>query len=102
MLGGLREIHLARDNYQYLEQSPETSLVRFTNGTTSRTKKIHTVHGPHCDFTDDSVLTIALADAVLNGQDYGEIMKECHGRYPRAGYGATFNKWALFKEIEPY
>ncbi|MGD9974136.1 MAG: hypothetical protein AB7S77_13835 [Desulfatirhabdiaceae bacterium] len=32
---------------------------------------------PRCFFTDDSVLTIALADAILTGADYGQKMKAC-------------------------
>ena len=31
---------------------------------------------PDCRFTDDTVLTVALADAILNGKEYAEKMKE--------------------------
>ena len=31
---------------------------------------------PGCRFTDDTVLTVALADAILYGKDYGRTMKE--------------------------
>jgi ADP-ribosylglycohydrolase len=55
-----------------------------------------------CNFTDDSVLTVALADAILNDRDYGEIMKVYHSRYPSAGYGASFNRWAMSKQPGPY
>ena len=30
---------------------------------------------PEAFFTDDSVLTVALAEAILNGDDYGLVMK---------------------------
>lgn len=53
-------------------------------------------------FTDDSVLTIALADAILNGSDYGEVMKEYYHRYPYSGYGGTFAKWASSESRQPY
>lgn len=30
----------------------------------------------NCSVTDDSILTVAIADAILNGRDYGECLKE--------------------------
>ena len=47
-----------------------------------------------CFFTDDSVLTIALADAILHKLDYAETMRAYFVRYPRAGYGTMFYRWA--------
>ena len=35
---------------------------------------------PKCFFTDDSVLTIALADALLHDLDYAVTLKEYYGR----------------------
>lgn len=58
--------------------------------------------GQDCFFTDDSVLTIALAEAVLNQQDYASVMKSYYRRYPDAGYGAMFHGWAQSKESQPY
>jgi len=46
-----------------------------------------------CRFTDDTVLTVAVADAILNQLDYGETIKDYALRYPDAGYGGTFKKW---------
>ena len=46
-----------------------------------------------CRFTDDTVLTIAVADAILNQLDYGDTIKDYALRYPKAGYGGTFKKW---------
>jgi len=46
-----------------------------------------------CRFTDDTVLTIAVADAIINQRDYGETIKDYALRYPDAGYGGTFKKW---------
>lgn len=40
-----------------------------------------------CTFTDDTLLTVALADAILHGKDYGQTMKEYYRLYPRAGCG---------------
>ncbi len=55
-----------------------------------------------CFFTDDSVLTIALADAILNQQDYASVMKSYYRRYPDAGYGGRFHRWAQSEASQPY
>lgn len=57
---------------------------------------------PHCSFTDDSVLTIALADAILNNKDYATVMKSYYRRYPAAGYGGFFHRWARSADFQPY
>lgn len=57
---------------------------------------------PRCFFTDDSVLTVALADAILHQRDYGETMREYYRRYPNAGYGGMFHGWASSQQPEPY
>jgi ADP-ribosylglycohydrolase len=43
-----------------------------------------------CFFTDDSVLTIALADTILIGTPYVENLKRFYEWYPTAGYGGRF------------
>nr|VFK57209.1 MAG: ADP-ribosylglycohydrolase [Candidatus Kentron sp. TUN]VFK65203.1 MAG: ADP-ribosylglycohydrolase [Candidatus Kentron sp. TUN] len=53
-------------------------------------------------FTDDSVLTIALADAILHGNDYGQVMRRYYRRYPNAGYGRSFHRWASIPDTGPY
>ena len=42
--------------------------------------------------TDDSVMTVAIADAILHGKDYMESMLEWGGKYPKAGYGNRFKQ----------
>jgi ADP-ribosylglycohydrolase len=44
-------------------------------------------------FTDDSVLTVALADVVLNGGDFAAAMRRYGRLYPNAGYGGMFRRW---------
>lgn len=44
-------------------------------------------------FTDDTVLTIAIADCILYSKDYEERVKKYGRAYPLAGYGGTFKKW---------
>ena len=45
-------------------------------------------------FTDDTVLTCAVAYSILNGTPYSEIFKIFYNRYPKRGYGNLFKKWA--------
>jgi ADP-ribosylglycohydrolase len=57
---------------------------------------------PSCCFTDDTVLTVALADSILSGTPYVEKLKEYFRLYPRAGYGAAFKQWAASATCQPY
>jgi ADP-ribosylglycohydrolase len=44
-------------------------------------------------FTDDSVLTIATADALLQSRNYGKSYLIWGRKYPDAGYGGKFIEW---------
>jgi ADP-ribosylglycohydrolase len=44
-------------------------------------------------FTDDTVLTVATASAILQGSEYGRAYKDFGRRYPRRGYGGAFREW---------
>ena len=57
---------------------------------------------PGCRFTDDSVLTIALADALLSNANYVDKLKEYYHRYPDAGFGGYFSQWASSSDRSPY
>lgn len=65
-----------------------------------------------CDFTDDSVMTLAVAKAL---QSYGaitdmedfkkhlvKVMHEVGMRYPHCGYGGRFYVWMMKNHTEPY
>ena len=57
---------------------------------------------PHCDFTDDSVCTGAVADILLHDLPPAETMQEWCRRYPGRGYGGMFADWIYFDEPVPY
>jgi len=57
---------------------------------------------PKCHFTDDSILTIALADSILTGASYVDNMKKFYRWYPQGGYGGSFHIWARSESAEPY
>ena len=57
----------------------------------------------HSHFTDDSVLTLAVAQAILEGkEEYGWTLKEFGRAYPQAGYGGSFYQWIFEQEVKPY
>ena len=56
----------------------------------------------HCRFTDDTVLTIAVADAILRGRPYDQSVREIGRRYPDAGYGGSFIGWLYSDHPQPY
>ncbi len=53
-------------------------------------------------FTDDTVLTIAIADALLGDRGFAASLKRWGRRYPDAGYGGSFIRWLLSDDNEPY
>lgn len=57
-----------------------------------------------CSFTDDTICTIAIADAVLNRRTYRDALLDwCH-RYPNpmgGGYGGMFLQWLNSPDHEP-
>lgn len=57
---------------------------------------------PFCRFTDDTVLTVAVADCLLHGGDYAAKFKEYFKLYPGRGYGVRFRRWAASDKVLPY
>lgn len=56
-------------------------------------------------FTDDTVMTLAVAEALMNGgaeEDYIASMQRWGRRYPDGGYGGRFFGWLFQKEPQPY
>jgi ADP-ribosylglycohydrolase len=53
-------------------------------------------------FTDDTVLSVAVADAILNQLDYGQTIWEYGNKYPQAGYGSSFRSWLQKQGRLPY
>jgi ADP-ribosylglycohydrolase len=58
--------------------------------------------GPGSTFTDDTVLTVAVADAILTCRPYLESIREFGQRYPHAGYGGSFRRWLRADDPRPY
>ncbi len=56
----------------------------------------------HCRFTDDTVMTIAIAHSLLENVDYAASMKLFGRKYPNAGYGSHFIRWLFEEDVRPY
>jgi ADP-ribosylglycohydrolase len=53
-------------------------------------------------FTDDTVLTVAVAQRLLRGGNYVDLFHDYFHAYPRAGFGGTFMRWAGMRCRDPY
>lgn len=54
-------------------------------------------------FTDDTICTVAVADALLKGKDFGESIHEwCRYPHPMGGYGGRFAQWVRSDNPQPY
>lgn len=57
---------------------------------------------PETTYTDDTVLTIAVAKWLLDGGSLTGIMQDYGRRYPYRGYGGRFKEWLSQKQPLPY
>lgn len=63
-----------------------------------------------CFFTDDTVMTVAVAEALIKGgrneakteKEMVKAMKKYGKIYPDAGYGSRFSKWLSDSDPKPY
>ena len=60
--------------------------------------------GEGCDFTDDTICTVAVADAIQNGRSYQESLLDWCRRYPspKGAYGGRFAGWIRSLDPQPY
>ena len=77
----------------------------------NRKSKDFTLFDKNCEFTDDSVMTIAVAKALVESKKnrYEDLegkliywMHEIGKRYPGCGYGGKFYYWIMNNETKPY
>lgn len=59
---------------------------------------------PECSYTDDTICTVAIADAILNGKSYKDSLLEWCRKYPnpKGAYGASFARWIQSEDPQPY
>lgn len=73
--------------YEFDDEKPEYNFPLFTENSY---------------FTDDTILTVALADSILNNENYKIKLYEYYHRFPKGGYGGFFHRWAKVKNAPPY
>lgn len=73
--------------YEFQDEKPEYDFPLFT---------------PSCHFTDDSVMTVAVLDAIKNKKDISATLREWGSKYPDAGYGFRFREWLANPLAQPY
>jgi ADP-ribosylglycohydrolase len=66
-----------------------------------RTKRFP-LFGPGVRFTDDTVCTVAIADALMSGADPADCLRAYVRRWPDQGYGGMFARWAHAPEMPAY
>lgn len=60
--------------------------------------------GKESEFTDDTICTIAVADALLTGESFGSALRRWGRKYPnpKGAYGGSFNAWLHAVSPMPY
>ena len=53
-------------------------------------------------FSDDTVMILAVAHALLEGRGYAEVLRAFGRRYPMVGYGMRFEQWLGDESMGPY
>lgn len=57
---------------------------------------------PRNTYTDDTVLTVAVASAILDQGDYADSLRKFGRRHPGRGYGWHFQQWLDDDSLGPY
>lgn len=57
-----------------------------------------------CSFTDDTICTVAIMDAIVSGKSYQEKILEWCMKFPNpmGGYGVRFAQWLRSENHQPY
>ena len=75
-----------------------------------KTKDFELFDDRRCEPTDDSVMSLAIAKALMNcapdftslKQEAVSCMQEFGKKYPHAGYGGSFKQWIHSRSPQPY
>jgi len=77
------------------------SIYEFDNLKTDRPETIELTN-PECYYTDDTVLTAAVAEAAFGDGDYEKAILKWARAYPKESYGENFRKWFNSPNPSPY
>lgn len=65
-------------------------------------KKDFDLLSTECYLTDDTVMTIAVAESLLKNLDVVKTLKKWGRKFPNSGYGGNFRYWLFSDWCEPY
>jgi ADP-ribosylglycohydrolase len=68
----------------------------------STKRKDFPLFSPASSFTDDTVLTFAVADALVHGRDMADTLRQYSRKWPDRGYGGNYSRWFRMDDAEPY
>lgn len=80
------------------------SQYEFTYNLQKDVKILDSDHPEGYDFTDDSVMSLAVAEGILSGYNSSPaVLYKTFGRaYPNRGYGGMFGRWIYMDSTAPY
>ena len=78
------------------------SYIEFRPHEKPKTKEEAVLFQSGCEFTDDTVMTAAVADALYHETDMATTLRRWGTRYYAAGYGARFVHWLADPRMGPY
>jgi len=67
-----------------------------------KTKDFELFDKKYCKYTDDTVLTIGVANKILNKTDYVEEFKYIGNKYFNCGFGGAFKRWLKSTKTTSY
>lgn len=70
----------------------------------ARDDKFELLDPRECEFTDDTICTVAVADSILHGKSFRSALVEWGFRYPnpKGGYGESYSAWLMSVKHLPY
>ena len=77
------------------------SIYEFDNRKTDKPETIELAN-PACFYTDDTVLTVAVAQAAFGDGDYEKAILTWARAYPKESYGHNFRQWFQGEYQQPY
>ena len=80
------------------------SFIEFRSALKPKTKEEAKLFPEGCEFTDDTVMTAAVADCLANDpeRDFASYLRKWGREYPYAGYGSRFISWIFTRKAGPY
>lgn len=80
------------------------SNYEFSSDPEDKARSLKSVYLGGGNYTDDSIMTIGVMDALMNKKDIAKTLREYGNKYvcPAGGYGAMFARWLSDLNMGPY